>query len=592
MDQTIQEQEIILMGFPISRGIAIGYPFFLNIGERSISERLINHSNVDQEIERYRGAVSKSVQDIKNLQTQLKTESATEGVLILEAQLEMLHDPMMTTAIEDTIRHSHKNAEFVFQQTVSEFKHRFQSLSDSFFEERFKDLQDLARRLLDYLEDTYHQSTTFIPPHSIVCSIELSASDVAGAKIYCVEGFLTEMGGPTSHAGIVAKSKGIPYMTNVNLNMIKERGAELIIMDGRTGKIILNPNQKTLKRYELLKSKILRQIQDLELVSKWPSQTFDGFNIRLTANLESIQEIDLIHRFGGEGIGLFRSEYLWLTKNQMPSEEEQYLVYQHLTERLGHLPVTIRTFDLGGDKKPVQTLSEHYPFISNGRAMRFLLKEKEILKTQIRAILRASVGGNVGILFPMIASLSELREAKQLIKEIEVEMDSKVAVRIGCMIEVPSSAISVDYFVQECDFLSIGTNDLIQFALAIDRQDQHHQEAHVPTDPSVLRLIKQITFEADRAHVPVSVCGEMASDPRFTPLLLGLGVQELSVAPRHLPVIKNAIRSASLLQSVHLAEKVLQMRTAQEVLNILSEEYRKNVPHDLFYNTHQGELIE
>lgn len=578
-------QEVIVKGRSISRGIAIGRPFFLNRDDFTIFETYIPTAHTHREIERYRQALSRSKQDIKRLQKQLEIESATEGILILEAQLEMIQDPLLTSEIEKEIKKSKKNVEFVFQQALLKYQERFKSLDDSFFAERFQDLQDLSRRIFSYLHESGNLSLNDVPPNSIVCSLELTASDAASASSFNVSAFVTETGGLTTHAAIVAKAKGIPYIANVNLQEIKENAPQIMIVDGLSGKIILNPSDENLNEYEKLKDCMQHQVKSLEEVTKWPAETFDGYAIRLCANLDMTHEIDLIHHLGGEGIGLFRSEYIFLPKNEIPTEEEQFQVYRRIVGGMKGLPVVIRTFDLGGDKASfhLPLPVERNPFLGC-RATRFLLKEKELFKAQLRAILRASVSGNVSILFPMISTLIELREAKNMLQEVQKELNIHQPLRIGCMVEVPSAAMLVDHLAKECDFLSIGTNDLVQYALAVDRGDQTEEDCSESTDPSVIRLIKLITLESYKAQIPVSVCGEIASDPRFTALLLGLGVQELSVAPRYLPLIKNAIRRTSIVDAVYLAEKALSMSTSHEVLELLVNHYRKNVPDDLFYN--------
>lgn len=580
----LEAEELILTGSPICRGIAIGKLFFLNRGEFKVFELKLRAADMNREIERYRAALSRSKQDIKRLQKQLESESALEGILILDGQLEMLQDPLLTIDIEKEIRKTKKNAEFVFQQAVTKFQERFNSLDDPFFMERFKDLQDLSRRILGYLNESGHLSLNDVPPNSIVCSQELTPSDTAEAKTSCVEAFITETGGVASHASIVSKAKGIPYITGINLEVIKANSEALVVVDGRTGTIILNPSEDTIKKYEHLKEQIQHQAKNLERIIQWPAETYDGYTIRLSANLETADEIDLVHQFGGHGVGLFRSEYIFLPKNEIPSEEEQFYIYSQIAEKMKGFPVVIRTFDLGGDKASLHAfIGERNPFIGC-RATRYLLKERLLLKAQLRAILRANLYGNVSILFPMISTLSELRLAKQMVDEVKEELHITQKVPVGCMIEVPSAALTADHFAKECDFLSIGTNDLLQYSLAIDRSDQTLSEFYEPTDPGVIRLIKLITTAANQARVPVTVCGEIASDPRFTPLLLGLGIQGLSVTPRYLPLIKNAIRNTSIIDAVHLAEKVLHMNTSQDVLRLLVQEYQKIMPHDLFYN--------
>lgn len=578
--------EMVLRGLPICRGIAIGKPHFLSRLDFAIFETPITQAQMKREIERYRRALVRSEEDIKRLQMQLERESASEGIPILEAQLEMLQDPLLTTEIEKEIKKLKRNAEFVFQQALVKYQARFESIDDPFFAERFQDLQDLARRIFIYLNEAENGEFDDLSPHSIVCASELTASDAASAHSYSVNAFITEVGGPTSHAAIVAKAKGIPCVTNINLEELRNAGAEVIIVDGRTGSVIINPGEEVLKSYELLKTQMRNQFQVLEGVTNLPCETFDGYPVRLHANLASPADLELIHSVGGEGIGLFRSEYIFLPKHEIPSEEAQYQIYRKLALGMSPHPVVIRTFDLGGDKTvkaPPFGAVERASFLS-GRATRFFLREKNVLKTQLRAILRACEWGNVSILFPMISTLDELREAKRILEETKKEVGISQPVRMGCMIEVPSAAVIVDHFVKECDFLSIGTNDLVQYTLALDRSELALHDFFEPTDPSLIRLIKVVTNEANRAKIPVSVCGEIASDPRFTALLLGLGIQELSVAPRFLPVIKNAIRRTSIVRAVQLADLVLGMTTSSEVLELIVQDYHRNVPEDLFYN--------
>ncbi|MBA3723113.1 MAG: phosphoenolpyruvate--protein phosphotransferase [Parachlamydiaceae bacterium] len=581
----LQTNEMVLKGKPISRGIAIGKPFFLDRDEFNICEYSVAVHEIEREINRFRAALSRSKQDIKRLQKQLEAESALEGIFILDAQLEMLQDPVLTIDIENNIRKENKNVEFIFQKALLKFKKNFEALGDEFFTERYKDLMDISRRIFNYLHESGHFSLSHVPHHSIVCAQELTASDTAEATAISVGAFITEHGGVTSHATIVAKAKGIPYITNVDLNALKSFADQTIIVDGRKGKIFINPREETIKKYESLKQQMQNQTRNLELNTQWPAETFDGFSIKLSANLDMAHDVDLVRNLGGSGVGLFRSEYIFLPKKEIPSEEEQFRIYSSIVEKMGNMPVVIRTFDLGGDKAALyySFANDRSPFLGT-RATRFLLKEQDLFKTQIRAILRANTKGTVSILFPMISTLPELLEAKRLVYECQDELGIKDRIRIGCMIEVPSAALIADYFAMECDFLSIGTNDLIQYSLAIDRSDQTLCELYEPTEPSVIRLIKLIVDEANQKSIPVTVCGEIASDPRFTSLLLGLGVQELSVTPRCLPLIKNSIRNSSIVDSVILAEKALSLTTSQEVLQLISLEYQRNVPHDLFYN--------
>jgi len=580
-------EELVLKGVTICRGIAIGKPFFLERAEVSFDEISISQQDTQSEIERYRHAMDRSLKAIKALQNQLVMESSIDGVKILESQLEILRDPLLNEEIEKKILTENKNAEFVLQQTLEQIKVKFKAMSNTFFLERYQDLHDLSQRLMCHLVEEEIYQPNSVPPHSIICAEDLNAIDIASANPSFISAFITQNGGATSHAAIIAKSKGIPFITNIDMDILKSHARHEFIVDSRVGKVILNPKEKTLKLYEDLKKQMLFQVDDFQTKVKWPAETFDGFPIRLLANLELPTEIELVHQFGGQGVGLFRSEYLLAQKNTMPSEEEQYQTYCSLIQNMKGLPIVIRTFDIGGDKSSLQHNSNLANF-SNLCTTRSLLKEEALFKTQLRAILRASSLGEVRILFPMISTLSELKEAKRMFLEVSHELQLLHTVRIGCMIEVPSAALNIDHFVKECDFLSIGTNDLVQYSLAVDRRDHQPADFHVHADPSLIKLIKFITNHANKEHIPVTICGEIASDPRYVPLLLGLGIQELSVAPRYLPIIKNAIRSTSIIEAVELADKALMMSTAKEIMQLLIDDYQKNVPHDLLYNVEES----
>jgi phosphotransferase system enzyme I (PtsI) len=422
-------------------------------------------------------------------------------------------------------------------------------------------------------------------PGSIVFARDLTPTDIAEAGSAFVHGFVCEKGSATSHAAIVAKAKGIPFVTNVNFESAKCLNGDVVIVDGRSGDIILNPSPETLRRYQDMQLQLQLHVKNLTKSKQLESETYDGYAIKLSANIEMVSELEMIHQYGGNGVGLFRSEYICLANNKFPSEDEQFEIYKNVVEKMLGLPIVIRTFDIGGDKLLGNSHfnKESHSFLGC-RAIRFLLKEREIFKAQLKAIIRASVYGKVSILFPMISTLSELIEAKQVVKEVQVELEKKKIqyhphIRIGCMIEVIT-----DLLAKECDFLSIGTNDLVQYSLAADRGNHAMSGFYTPTHPSVIRLIKLVVSEANINGIPVTICGEVAADPRFTSLLLGLGVHELSVASRYIPIIKNAIRNTSIVAATKLAEEALRLATANEIQELINQEYMKNVPDAFFYN--------
>lgn len=587
----VKERQVCLQGAPICRGIAIGKPFFFTLIEDNVPEFTIPKKDIDEEIDRYRRAVERSRDDIKKLQRKLKKEKILEGAAILDAHIQMMQDPLLTQHIEEEIKRSLKNAEHVFHSFVSQYQKKFQSLADPFFRERFKDIQDISRRVMGYLRDSVSVSLADIPENSIVFSDDLTAFDTAEANVSFVKAFVTHKGSATSHAAIVAKAKGIPYVSDIAFEQLLELEQEgQVIVDGRTGDIIFYPTVETLKAYQELKQKLELQVISWGEKEPLPAETIDGYRIKLFSNIDMVDDVDVLHEYGGEGVGLFRSEYMFLNNDSFPTEEEQCLFYKKLVEKMRGLPIVIRTFDFGGDKL---MLNPYFPAEGSSfigcRAIRYLLKERDIFKSQLRAILRASCHGNVSIMFPMISTLSELVEAKELLFEATEELSQQGVegipqVRVGSMIEVPSAAIVADLIAKECDFLSIGTNDLVQYSLAVDRRSHSPHQVHASTDPSVLRMIKLIVSEANHQGIPVTVCGEIAADPRFTALLLGLGVHKLSVAPRYLPTVRRAVRSCCIVEACALAEKALMLSNAKEIQDLLSEEYMRNSPDDQLYN--------
>lgn len=586
----VQSQEVLLEGTPICRGIAIGRPFFYTLTEDAIPEFFIPPECIEKEIARYQKALEQGREDIKALQNRLQKECVFDGAAILDAHLQIMHDPMLTTDVEEQIRITKKNADYIFQTVITKYKKKFDAITDPFFRERFNDIKDICRRVLGHLRNGVQACLSETPGDSIVFASDLTAFDTAEAKSGCVVAFVTQSGGVTSHAAIVAKAKGIPYVSNVDFERVAVEKDGWVIVDGRTGDVIINPNSDTLLKYRQLRDQLNSHLENLTQKGKLEAETYDGYRVQLSANIEMFSELEMLHKFGGSGVGLLRTESAFLAKDTFPTEEEQFSIYSHFVEQMKGLPIVIRTFDLGGDKylRNQQNTHECNPFLGC-RAIRFSLREKEVFKAQLRAILRASAFGNVSIMFPMVSSLSELLEAKAVLQEAKEELlVRKVAIAshisVGCMIEVPSAAIIADLLAKECDFLSIGTNDLVQYALAVDRSNNTLSDLYTPTHPSVLRLIRLVVSEANHHGIPVTVCGEVAADPRFAPLLLGLGVHELSVASRYLPIIKNVIRSTSIVAANKLAEQALSLSSAAEIEDLINREYRKNVPDDCFYN--------
>lgn len=573
--------EVRLQGAPISRGIAIGRPFVFAVVEDDVPEFSIPKKEIEKEIKRYLKALNEAKKEVRKLQKRMEKEQVVEGSSILEAHLQMMQDSLMTTKVEQVIQEQQKNAEWALQTVIKEYQKKFLALSDPLFRERFKDVEDIYRRVLKFLLHSVRISLAEIPADSVVFASELSAADIAEANRPLANAIVAETVGPTSHTAIIAKARGIPLITSVGYHSINMVDVDCVIVDGQLGQVIFNPTPATRKMYEDLSAQLALDDEKLRKCAGLKAETFDGYEIRLSANIDFCDEAAQVAQFGGEGIGLFRSEYLYLDRSRFPTEEEQYEIYRKVTESMEGRPVVIRTFDIGGDKvmRNQPGAREVNPYLGC-RAIRFLLRERDIFKQQLRAILRASAHGDIRILFPMLCALTELQEAKLLVEEVKEELRKEKIkfakhVPIGSMIEVPSAAIISDLLAKECDFLSIGTNDLVQYSLAVDRGNQTLSELYTPTHPSVIRLIRMVVAEANHQGIPVTVCGEVASDPRFTSLLLGLGVRELSMASRYIPQIKEVVRRTSIVESSRLVEEVLKKSTAIEIQEFLEKNYEQ-----------------
>jgi len=568
-------QETRVKGIPLSRGIAIGPIFFVDIPEEPIPEYAIASIGIEEEIGRYRAAVAEGMSEIERLQADLMVEQNVESAAILDAHLYILQDPLMTVEVENEIRRLGMNAEYVFDRMMKQYQTKFNAIKDPFFLDRLKDIRDVSRRLIGCLRKDVRSYFQEVPPKAIVFIRELSPSSVVDACAHSVAAFVTQGGGAASHAAIVSKAKRIPLVTSIDFNQIELPTEGLVIIDGETGDVIINPDAETIKEYS-------RRIKDSEVALKqleaevaFKTETYDGHSIQLSANISLTEEVEILHKQGGCAVGLFRSEYIFLSDEDLPNEEKQFQTYRQIIQEMRGQPIVIRVFDLGGDKYMLgqKMTYESNPFLGC-RAIRFLLRERRFFKSQLKAILRARAYGDLSIMFPMVSTLGEIQEAKTLLKEAQLELQlchglHPEPVRIGCMIEVPSAAVMADVLAKECDFLSIGTNDLVQYSLAVDRGNHTLNDLYTPADPSIIRLIKHIVITANREGIPVSICGEVAADRRFTALLLGLGVHELSVSICHMAEIKAAIRSCSIVEAVQFADRVLMCKTAAEVEELL-----------------------
>lgn len=582
--QTASENEIHIKGAPVSEGIAIGVPVFISSEmEEKVPEFPISTGEVEGEIARYRQALSSSREDLKKLQNELNNEGSNEIASIIGTHIEMLDDPMMTTHMESKIREMLKNTESVFHTVINDYESRFNETPDGFFKQRLSDVKDLSQRVLRNLCDTNRVTFDKIPQDAIVFAKELIPSDTASIQASRISAFVTHTGGGTSHAALIARAKGIPYVSSVSMEVLEMAKGSQVIVDGLTGDIILNPSVETLARYQKMKNRLMKQYQQLEKDKGLPAETLDGYKVALLANVNNLADIELALHQEASGVGLFRSEYLFLKDPSLFfNEEAQVAIYKELFEQSKEMVFTFRVMDLGGDK-----YSDVFPELSKEpnpvlgcRGIRFLFRRLDVFKSQLRAVLRAGVGRRIRLLFPLITDINELREVKLIIQEIKEELKASGTsyleeVPLGCMLEVPSAILVCDALAKESDFLALGTNDLIQYTLGIDRNNPGMSDFYYPTHPGVIRMIRMALLEAKRFSKSVTVCGEMASNPLFTALLLGMGVAQFSCAPRFIPVIKRTIRHLSLLEAVEIAEHVLCLKTSVEISEYLNEQIKK-----------------
>lgn len=581
------DEEVILRGLPISSGVGIGFPVFLARAESTFGEAELPKKEIENEISRYRKALDSSRKDVENLKKISQQDGPPEVALILGTHLEIMQDPLITSEIENRIR-KNQPTKRVLYDLIEECKQRFTTMRDHYFAERVRDIVDVSKRILGHLCPADRLNLAEMPHNSILIAQELVPSETVEASATLISAFVTAAGGLTSHAAIVARAKGIPYVANIDIKRLDKLEFHTIIVDGSQGIVVLNPTRQTLKKYQELKKNYSAERKILKTSAHLHGETIDGYEVRIFANLENPKEIDAVLKNGASGIGLFRSEYLFLSKRQFPTEEEQFEIYKKMVKSLRGGPLVIRVFDVGGDKRvdflPEDKDAKYFRQIGvelnpalGCRAIRFLLRYPELLYSQLRAILRATRYGPIQILIPMISDISELQLVRQMLDKARralVQEGVKIAkdVPVGCMIEVPSSAIMCDSIAEETDFFSIGTNDLIQYVLAADRSNFNTSELYSPIHPSIFRLIRMVVNAANRSGKPVIVCGESAADPLMIPILLGLGVREFSVAFRHIPLVKHTIRKWRILEACRLTEGAMEFSSALELKKFLVAE--------------------
>ena len=564
-------KETVFQGVAVAPGIAEGKVMILVQEEEPVPFRDLQEGELDEEVARLEAALLATRRELITLQERLSQSAGSSDEGIFDAHLLVLEDPSLIDESVKLIRREKHNAEFVFQGVAHRFIKSLSSIDDPYLRERAIDLEDVTRRVIRHLLGKSGQRLAGHDRSHIIVADELTPSDTAMLNRENVAGFITEKGSKTSHTAIMARSLGIPAVAGLEgICSLLENGC-VVLLDGYSGKIFLNPSPATRAAYQALAEQKEHVEAGLESLQESDSVTIDGRHITLAANIELPEELDEVTASGADGIGLYRTEFLYFNRTVPPDEEEQYAVYRKVAERVAPHSVIIRTLDIGGDK-PTECLDlghEENPFLGC-RAIRFCLNNPGIFKTQLRAILRAGLHGNLRMMFPMISGLEELHHAKALLAEAASELWAKGVpfqenIELGLMIEVPSAAIIAGMLAREVKFFSVGTNDLLQYLMAVDRGNERVAHLHDPANPAVVRILKMVIDAAHEAGIWVGVCGELAGDIEFTPLLVGLGVDELSTGTSLVPRVKKAIRSLDTTACRDIVDHALSGERAAEI---------------------------
>ena len=566
-------QEVCFFGAGASPGIVRGKIHVVRDELDDVPRYRIAPSQIADEIGRFEAALIQTRMQILKMQQRIAESIGAKDAAIFDAHLLVVEDRTLIDEVLRKLETDLWNVEWVFQEVATRYAATLSKIDDPYLRERALDIQDVCKRVIRNLQGKAPRAFLALTEPHILVAHNLTPSDTASMNKKHVLGIATDLGSRTSHAAIMARSLNIPAIVGLHDITAKLETGQYVLLDGIDGVLIVNPTAETLAKYAEIESERAKVVAQLKELRETTSTTRDGRHIVLSANIELPEDVEAVFANGAEGIGLYRTEFLYLNRNTLPTEEEQYETYRQVAERVRPHPLIIRTFDLGGDKLAAGTVDmtdELNPFLG-WRAIRFCLENIDIFKTQLSAILRASTVGNVKIMFPMISGLDELRRAIEVLAECKeelrkAEIDIADKIEVGAMIEIPSAAISANVLAREVDFFSIGTNDLIQYALAVDRVNEKIAHLYEPTHPAVVRLLKMIADAAHANNIWVGVCGEMAGDIALTPLLLGLGMDELSTSAMLVPRVKRAVQSLAIPECRELVEETLKLDTPSEIL--------------------------
>ncbi|WP_342043996.1 phosphoenolpyruvate--protein phosphotransferase [Bacillus sp. OTU530] len=562
-----------IQGIAASNGIAIAKAFRLENPDFTIEKKSV--ADAAAEVARLEAALETSKGELSAIKDRALTELGADKAAIFEAHLLVLNDPELVNPVKDRINSEALNAEFAMNEVANMFIGLFEGMDNEYMKERAADIRDVTKRVLAHLLGINFSNPSTISEEVIIIAEDLTPSDTAQLNRTYAKGFTTDIGGRTSHSAIMARSMEIPAVVGTKVVMEQIKNGDLVIVDGLDGNVVVNPSAEELRAYEEKKANHEAQKAEWAKLKNEHTVTADGHQVELVANIGTPKDVKGVLDNGGEGVGLYRTEFLYMGRDNLPTEEEQFDAYKTVLESMEGKPVVVRTLDIGGDKElPYLHLpKEMNPFLGY-RAIRLCLDEQDVFRTQLRALLRASVYGNLKIMFPMIATVDEFRQAKAvLLEEKDKLVQSGVTVsdsiEVGMMVEIPASAVLADVFAKEVDFFSIGTNDLIQYTMAADRMNEQVAYLYQPYNPSILRLVKMVIDAAHKEGKWAGMCGEMAGDSLAIPLLIGLGLDEFSMSATSILAARTQMRKLSKSQMEELAQKALQMATAEEVVELV-----------------------
>ncbi|GGK14722.1 phosphoenolpyruvate-protein phosphotransferase [Caldalkalibacillus thermarum] len=569
---------VTIEGIGASNGIAIAKAFRLESPELLVEKKSV--SDPDAEILRLTEAIESAKRELQKIKAHTEQQMGKDKAAIFDAHLLVLNDPELINPIKEKIKHERVNAEYALEDVARMVVNMFEQMDNEYMRERAADIRDVTQRVLAHLLGVTIPNPSLISEEVIIVAHDLTPSDTAQLNRRFVKGFTTDIGGRTSHSAIMARSLEIPAVVGTKIVTEKIESGTTIIVDGNEGKVVVNPTPEELHSYEQKRQDYLKQKATWSKLINDPTLSADGHQVELAANIGTPDDLASVLDNGAEGIGLYRTEFLYMGRDQLPSEEEQFEAYKQVLEKMKDKPVVVRTLDIGGDKElPYLDLPQELNPFLGFRAIRLCLDQQDLFRTQLRALLRASIYGNLKIMFPMIATLEEYRQARAILEEekqklVEAGVQVADSIEVGIMVEVPSTAVLADRFAKEVDFFSIGTNDLIQYTLAADRMNERVSYLYQPFHPALLRLIRNVIQAAHHEGKWVGMCGEMAGDPVAIPILLGLGLDEFSMSATSILPARHQIKHLSKAQAESVVEELLNMDTAEEVVNFV----KKNFP--------------